>query len=147
MKRPKMILVKNFNIFFIISIVVISNLINGAQFNETPTGSQQQNKLEDSSSDINVKQARDANRHMSLGNEKLDPGMVPTSTNENNVKNFNGKEDIDIDDMTDLKGLSEQARKELFAKGQVDASKKNNLEDETKTQSESDKQVSSFNIV
>lgn len=147
MKKPKMILVKNFNIFFIISIVVISNLIDGFQFNKTPSEVRQQtDKLQTSSDDINLERTREAKLHVTLGNEKLDPGIVPTSLNENNV-DLNGKEAADIDDLTDISGLSEKSKQELYAKEQVDSSKKIISQEETEKHSDSENIVSLFNFL
>jgi hypothetical protein len=125
--KQKMILVKNFNIFFVIVVVVILNLINGLQFNQTPVG--QDIAGEPVGNDITKNE--EASRPHIITQEELSPpalsqnsnqtpGQTPTATTASSHRTHSG-----LDEVTDFDELSEEEQNEVLKRNVSESSSSN----------------------
>ncbi len=96
-----MILVKNVNVFFVIVVVVILNLINGLQFNQTP--SSEKIITEPVANDITNKEP---SRPHVIGQEELSPTTLPKSPDPTP-----GHTHSELDMVTDFDDLTEEEKK------------------------------------
>ncbi len=122
--KQKMILVKNFNIFFVIVVVVILNLINGLQFNQTPVG--QDIAGEPVGNDITKNE--EASRPHIITQEELSPpalsrnsnqtpDQTPAATTANTHRTHSG-----LDEVTDFDELSEEEQNEVLRRNVSESS-------------------------
>ena len=108
--KPNMILVKNFNLVFVVAIVIISNLIDGYQLNQTPDDrdSSLNNKIKIESPPAHV--VVDATREsLKLQTNNNDNNKDP-STSDGGTEQMNSM----LEDITDLNDMSPEEKEKLI---------------------------------
>lgn len=98
-------LVKNFNLAFVISLVIILNLINGHQFNQTPEQVVSQQLATDPASEKNDILNKDSQNHAHvIGSDGgIDGTAIDSKTSTlDNQEAEHSKGDDELEDKTDL---------------------------------------------
>ena len=118
----KMKLVKNFNLAFIISLVIILNLINGHQFNQTPEQVVSQQVATDPASEKNNILNKDSQNsaHVIGSDGGIDGTAIKTSKLDSqetqHVQTEHSKHEDEFEDKTDL---SEEEIQAFVAKSEA----------------------------